>query len=328
MATPSRVTIVLVCGLPGAGKTTLVRSPATSGHGFASATAAIDAAEQTPTPPLFCGARVEVLCFDDMFAAESSGAAAFDPLGWKRTQERMIDHAQRRILAHHTAPSPGGGRLVLFIDDNFPLRSQRKRFFRLAQDARCGFGVLYVDTPPDVCASRNRQRTGRARVPDDVWQRMADAFEPPDVALHHDANTVFLSHVLEKEPRDTALVAAMDRLVARGDQLSVEYARLQEQRALAEHHRDLDRQQTQACFLHSVDLSLRRWISSVLQDENEWGGTTKAALAQRLNQQRKALLTRLKRRLPNGVDSCVGETPDDAVMNFVAACTTLQQHDA
>ncbi|GLD93113.1 hypothetical protein PINS_up001705 [Pythium insidiosum] len=325
-------TILLVCGLPGAGKTTLLRSLTTAVHD-----GSMDTLPSSPSPPSLSSFHVETICFDELFAAESRpNAAVFDPSQWKQTQELMVQHVERLVVRHRDDPQADSRRLVLLVDDNFPYRSQRKRFFRLAQQARCGFGVLYVDTAPDVCATRNRQRHGRARVPEDVWQRMADAFEPPDMALHHDTNTVFLSHVSgENEAiQPTQLVAALQSLMARADQLVVEYTRLQEQLAVMEHHRARDREQTHASLLHQVDLALRRWISSVLQQQRERGdatSSTTATLARQLNDARKALLSQLKQSPlkqsvdTNGEADATSETTvDDIVMNFVASSATLR----
>lgn len=48
----------------------------------------------------------------------------------------------------------------------------------------CGFGILYVDAPVDLCRQRNATRSGPARVPDSVFQRMVDVFEAPDGEKH------------------------------------------------------------------------------------------------------------------------------------------------
>lgn len=46
--------------------------------------------------------------------------------------------------------------------------------------AECSFGILYVCTPTEICRKRNEDRAQSDRVPDAAFQRMENAFEPPD----------------------------------------------------------------------------------------------------------------------------------------------------
>jgi hypothetical protein len=87
-------------------------------------------------------------------------------------------------------------RHVLILDDNFHLRSMRKKYFQLARLARVQFKQVFVDVSLDECRMRVQTReaakdgtvAGASRatqmdVPDFVLAAMADAFERPDMTL-------------------------------------------------------------------------------------------------------------------------------------------------
>lgn len=61
--------------------------------------------------------------------------------------------------------------------------------------AGCGFGILHVNTPLVTCRTRNAMRNGAAHVPDEVFERMVERFEPPDCSRSHELNTVCFTGV-------------------------------------------------------------------------------------------------------------------------------------
>lgn len=117
-------TLVLVCGLPGAGKSTL----------------AAKLVAETVEDRLVC----ERITFDDLFQqwrgqAEADADVDFDPSQWKACQGEMATRVRVRLAQwrqQQAASDRGEKQLVLLVDDNFPYRSQRKRFFQLAADGK------------------------------------------------------------------------------------------------------------------------------------------------------------------------------------------------
>lgn len=108
------LTLVVVCGLPGAGKSTLV--------------AKLEASDAD-------GDFVfESIAFDDLFRERRvyDGGAEFDPVEWKTSQIEMAARIRSRITQKRDVGNDK--RLVLLVDDNFPYRSQRKRYTQLAAD--------------------------------------------------------------------------------------------------------------------------------------------------------------------------------------------------
>ena len=58
----------------------------------------------------------------------------------------------------------------------------RKQIHRLLLNYRpIRFGILYLETPLEVCLERNRTRSGRRRIPCEVIEKMSTSFEPPRV---------------------------------------------------------------------------------------------------------------------------------------------------
>ncbi|KAF1330069.1 L-seryl-trna kinase, partial [Globisporangium splendens] len=307
--------LIVLCGLPGAGKTTLASRLACSTSHF-------DAA---PGDCLMRRLQCERLSFDDLFAASSSSTSQtdFDPALWKHYQREMMTRVKAWRKAHEganakTTAQDGGlssseeeHLLVLLVDDNFQFRSLRKRFYQLACEVDCGFGILHVDTPVALCRQRNATREGAARVPDAVFERMVSVFEAPNGGLHafeRPTKTINPGPLLDVEMITTdGDCAAMEK-----DTLSelVQQVRVsrRERRQLAaetqkrDRQKMLDQQRTHANVVHQVDLELRKWISSVLQQHAtgtpssscEEAPRTKAQVAQRLNQDRKGFLARLK----------------------------------
>ena len=119
----SNAVLVLVCGLPAAGKTTLVKQ--------------LVATRNTSSSLVY-----ERMSFDDLYYEHqvsgigiSSKPSEFDGGTWKTSQQEMVRRASERLQEHASTETDGLKRqLVLLVDDNFPYRSQRKRYFHLATD--------------------------------------------------------------------------------------------------------------------------------------------------------------------------------------------------
>ena len=72
---------------------------------------------------------------------------------------------------------------VILMDDNFHLRGMRKHIHRiLLRHKPIKFGILYLETPLDVCLERNRERSGRRKVPEETIKKMSSSLEPPRAA--------------------------------------------------------------------------------------------------------------------------------------------------
>jgi tRNA uridine 5-carbamoylmethylation protein Kti12 len=115
-ASPRDAVLVLVCGLPAAGKTTLVKR--------------LVASSDTRSR------LYERVSFDDLFEDAGCKPVEFDPERWKACQQEMAVRVSQRIEEQTTSATGNATtqQLVLLVDDNFQYRSLRKRFFNLATE--------------------------------------------------------------------------------------------------------------------------------------------------------------------------------------------------
>ncbi|KAE8895858.1 hypothetical protein PF005_g2212 [Phytophthora fragariae] len=300
--------LVLVCGLPAAGKTTLVKQLVDNGNNESR--------------------LYERISFDDLYdqmaaADEDCKPSEFDPDKWKASQQAMVLHVTTRLEQQSASIRENGTtqQLVLLVDDNFQYRSLRKRFFHLAVQLNCGFAVLYVNVGADICRERNKargmNRNEDVRVPDEVFQRMAEVFEAPngdqnpwDVSTRelHDTST---GNGLDIEGSMNTLIKLAECELKR--RRCLQFERLNE-----EAQQCRDRLATQQNVLHLVDLGLRQWVSAKLHDETALpSGMTKAHLASQLNQRRKKILALIKGSPSDIADLLDDKSIEEVVVSLV-----------
>ena len=178
----ARACLLTMCGLPGAGKSTLARAVA--------ARAESD------------GIRVSLVSFDDVerrLASEKSEASAsrgddaggstpgFDAATWKAARLEALATVERLLLSEAEASvgEDGGGekddrrRALIIADDNFYYAGMRQQCHRMARRARAAHAQLFVSISVAQAHARNESRDPRDVVPRDALERMADQFEPP-----------------------------------------------------------------------------------------------------------------------------------------------------
>ncbi|KAK1939382.1 L-seryl-tRNA(Sec) kinase [Phytophthora citrophthora] len=267
--------LVLVCGLPAAGKTTLVKQLVATRS----------------------DSRLhERISFDDLYEQQVTAdekSVEFDPENWKMCQQEMLLRVSNRLEKQNDSVRRNEStQLVLFVDDNFQYRSLRKRFFNLATERNCGFGVLYANVPAETCRERNAGRSKREQVPSEVFERMVAAFNPPNGRQNSwEVNTLQFNGA-----RDGNIDEVVGALVlqAEKESNSLHVLRLERQKEKEQQRRD--RLATEQSVLHLVDLQLRQWISTQLKSVRTLpDGVTKPQLAFQLNQRRKSYLASLKR---------------------------------
>ncbi|KAH7476665.1 L-seryl-tRNA(Sec) kinase [Phytophthora ramorum] len=303
--------LVLVCGLPAAGKTTLVKHLVARG---------------SVSTRLYERISLDDLYEQVMVGGEDCKPTDFDPDKWKACQQEMVARVGKRLKQHEAPPitNDAAQQLVVLVDDNFQYRSLRKRFFHLATKLNCGFALLYVNVPTEICLERNAARSGGARVPAGVFERMANAFEAPNGHQNlWEANAFELNDTDD----DSKIGQVMDALLVRaGDELKERrLLRIEKQKEEAQQRRD--RLTTQQSVLHLVDLELRRWISAQLQDESALSsGMTKAKLASQLNQHRKDYLASIKKSSASDFPGLVrGKAIEEVVVSFVQRFQQYQE---
>jgi len=94
---------------------------------------------------------------------------------WPRARHR--EARQRRVVAELLA---GGASVV--VDNTNPGPGERASLVELARAAGVPARAVFVDTPLEVCRTRNDVRTGRARVPLVGLHDVARRLTPPTTA--------------------------------------------------------------------------------------------------------------------------------------------------
>ena len=178
----ARACLLTMCGLPGAGKSTLARAVAARAESE--------------------GIRVSLVSFDDVerrLASEKSEASAsrgddaggstpgFDAATWKAARLEALTTVERLLLSEAEASvgEDGGGekddrrRALIIADDNFYYAGMRQQCHRIARRARAAHAQLFVSISVAQAHARNESRDPRDVVPRDALERMADQFEPP-----------------------------------------------------------------------------------------------------------------------------------------------------
>ena len=116
-ANGSDACLVVLCGLPGAGKSTLCRTLRDS----------MDVLFEAPSP------KIWHVCFDDVenSLAASSQAESFSAEVWQKSRKKAHE-AVERLLSKNCAAGSGNRHLIL-VDDNMYYRSMRHSMFQLAR---------------------------------------------------------------------------------------------------------------------------------------------------------------------------------------------------
>ena len=177
----ARACLLTMCGLPGAGKSTLARAVA--------ARAESD------------GIRVSLVSFDDIERrlatekSEASGDWGFDAATWKAARVEALATVERLLLCEAEAENvdeDGGGekdhrrRALIIADDNFYYAGMRQQCHRMARRARAAHAQLFVSISVAQAHKRNESRDKNDVVPRDALERMADQFELPAAEVYRD----------------------------------------------------------------------------------------------------------------------------------------------
>jgi tRNA uridine 5-carbamoylmethylation protein Kti12 len=241
--------LVLLCGLPGAGKSTLARSVASAlgSHGEIQS----KFAAETGSEP-----RVKIVSFDEVeerIAEELADGASVD------AEELQLEawRRSRKEATHEVECALRDGANVVVVDDNLYYRSMRYTFCQLARRLRIGLCMLFLDCDPAEARRRNAARTPVERVPDEVIARMESRLERPDAVVHkwerHSVVLSAASSAVTNEPH-----AAIAALLAAWHDPRLE----EEQRECAEAAAAKDRARNRESLLHAADLALRGAVAA------------------------------------------------------------------
>lgn len=179
----TNVALVVLVGLPGAGKSTLCKT-------------IVAAAEKKPELKSFYFVHV---CYDTFIPltsqekyVEARKNGTEEELNcWKAARHDVYLNVERLVICLKTNTSNSsisslfniqdqGGKFsnyVILLDDNFYYRSMRYEYYQLARKYTVGFTQVLVDCNVDIAVEQNLKRT--VSVPTAVVYNMAQKFQPP-----------------------------------------------------------------------------------------------------------------------------------------------------
>lgn len=233
--------IVLVCGLPGVGKSSLVRNAIAS----------------CPSPNN-TKILVYIIEYDALY---SNHTTMFDVEEWKKSREeaaKIVEQLLRQdssntsnilpALISEAFPNSHNTSKYILIDDNLFYKSMRRSYYNLAREYNAGFAQVHVSCPISECLSRNRGRENP--VPDNIIHQMYEKFEHPDSTHDWESHTIQLSShpIFNAFPWKEVMHYCAEPV-----------------QVLDESEKDANRVINLANLAHQFDLQARKAVSSLMQ---------------------------------------------------------------
>ena len=222
MSTRAAGAVVCLCGLPGAGKSTLARHVLAVG------------AERLRAALRVQGLRLWHLCFDDALAAlqKEAGASDFDPELWHRARELAL-HAVHALFLFRSgtkaleaiARSSMAGNAeaascidIVLLDDNMHYRSMRRAYYKVAREAQLAFCTICLPLPVVEAVARDARRSPPHHVGRATIEVMAEALQWPDPdRFPWEGTAIRLEHWQVSEPAADVLSTIRGTVTERED---------------------------------------------------------------------------------------------------------------
>ncbi|KAM3912600.1 L-seryl-tRNA(Sec) kinase [Leptodactylus fuscus] len=337
----SPIGLCVLCGLPGAGKSTLARQLQTRHKPF---TAVIISYDDVMADDAF--KEDSVLEYRDVSCQSENPAGSKTSL-WKQHRQQLLQCLEHLIITLLTcsALKPLSGKteeiwnrfvqcmesqgfissgvdsefnglsinvtsspVCFILDDNFYYQSMRYEVFQLARKYSLGFCQLYLHCPIDSCLQRNNKRQNR--VTNRTMILMDSKLEKPNPEKNtweKDSLMVDSSDVINMDEFSSRITSLISQ-VLENPVLPVEDD---------SEERERDRDVCAANVIHQADQNLRRLISETMQTVK---GLVSAKdikqIAQELQQAKSKALERLRQPIAGGTV----HTPAADSVTSVQAC--------
>jgi tRNA uridine 5-carbamoylmethylation protein Kti12 len=338
----SSVVVLLMCGLPASGKSSLAKRVREQVQVQSKSSNNLYHANRDRFRISTCH-LIEYDALQESLLADGDT----DTLeAWRQTRSVALQDFQRVLTecvtivettdVHELSLSSS----LVILDDNFHLPSMRKQVYQTCQKVVAShvhvhdnsnssvhvyFGIVYVDTPVELCLERNQQRQrhgqraqGVMPVPNDVIRKMQDTLQPPPVpnafweqaaaVLHFDGSNETEQH--DKVQRVLEFAATLWQQQESKVPPPVDPA-VEQERLAAE------RKRTAASIAHLMDQSLRQLVSVVAQ--------VRPAAASHANRMRQACLQQAKKEqlAKCNPDHSATGTGDDSVSAALYAAIAI-----
>lgn len=157
------VVVVLLCGIPGSGKTTLAKNIGSEGGEGGGGSEGWE------------NVVLHHVAFDDAIADKSVWTAHT----FAASRQTGLDLVKKHIRDAKISDDKRGS--VIVVDDIMYLHSMRREVYVAARDAGADHLLLvHAETTLDLALTRNATRSESTRVEEDAIHRMHDRFEKPN----------------------------------------------------------------------------------------------------------------------------------------------------
>lgn len=321
----SEVCLVVLCGLPAVGKSSLVREVREASAGL--------------------GWRLSALCYDELIPEEAflTGHVENDMGGmhteWKQHRQavlKRIEHFLQSLNSDHSEPpdvcniinkaswekcvqdlfkasSKPSAPVVFLLDDNFYYPSMRSEVYQLARKYTLGFCQLFLTCDLETCLRRNQSRA--RPVPSEVMEEMERRLEPPNPERNTwEKNSVKLDTTHGLPTNDIQKVLDLILFALKNPLSPIENNTEQ---------KEADRVKCANSVVHQADQACRKLISEAMRTtrDNQAPSSTMRSLVSELNELKSKFLQDLKTRLLR--DSPFTESEDIDVERVVRAAVEV-----
>lgn len=310
-----RASILLLCGLPGSGKSSVAQNIVQTYRKFRDDDDRVGVKDEVS---LTQNDKVVIIEYDAIeqdirqqqtFDGKYSSQFTSDDLdAWRKSRITALN-VLKNTLSDHFCGSDNDNHassLLIILDDNFHLRSMRRDIYRACQDfitaasdAIISFSVAYIKTPLHVCLERNNLRRGKQHIPPDIITRMDATIEPPDDSKPYASFERF--HVIigntTSDEFNHKMLHNIDQCIKNALQSPIEAKKelTAEEIAQIQKEKELQRQQTNKCQVQRIDLLLRRLVGAV--------GKVDKKRSKEANDTRKVITEKLRLEQTVGVTS-------------------------
>lgn len=247
------MTLVLLCGLPASGKSTLAQ-----------------ALYQQYTESQHA---VTYICFDALWQQMfCHSQQQFDSHEYKQAQQKMYEQV------HEWCAIAKLKNTILLVDDNFYYTSMRHEYVQLARKHELSCCIIYCTCELQICLARNAQR--QVPVPPHKIEEMACKFEPLQAAQWKEHFTAPGMLHLQTDVYDLPTCLQQAKVVIEAAPQLINHQQIAAQ----------SRIETSNNEQHQADVQLRKQVSQLVQQCKH---SNKQQFAQALNAERKALLVQI-----------------------------------
>ena len=200
----------------------------------------------------------------------------------------------------------------------------RGECWRLARTATAAYLQLHINCSLETALRRNRARSEAYRIPDEVLQRTAAVFQPPEespspwdrkqTTLQYNSDDQQDNVVSNQNHSDAAIGGELWQAVwgmwgcAAPPVVDAETEKEEERKRV-----EAARQETAEDIMHSMDLATRKILTSALEQVRV---DARRVVAAELNAKRRELLESFKNNSGGGVEIIFREVCDEAVARF------------